>query len=225
MEKKFYVYVILAIITMTALAVFLNTVDEINNNVTLVAEIAVGIVITTIVYGTTKENEKRQKIFLGNLEKTRNNRINFYATKLVVDLEKIKNYFEVLENLPKKEFEKLNVPFYEKFKMTHVITLNLDGQQKEVPNFLYFNVMKKDLQIIESDLPPEISYFVGGNIEMSEMCLIPMYGKIHMHDKLWNQTKDNVIIAIERLNSTITEKKSLKEYGVVFTQINADTKI
>lgn len=248
--KRLPVFYAGLIVFFTAVAIFVtNNIESPDNDLfnatALVIEVGFGIAITWTVYVYSKKWSKESKIqqkktedlvidiqkleenqkrFLDELEKTRNSRVNFYGTKLITDFKTVQKYFSNIENLSTEEFEKLDATLYNKNRSAHVITIHVDTQEIEIPNFLFFDVMKKDLQIIESDLPPEVSYFVGQTIEILEICFVPIPWKTKRNDDLWDKAKKDVVTSIERLELQITEKKSLKDYGVFFVRHNADVK-
>src|SRR5207253_2488833 len=115
-----------------------------------------------------------QKQFLDKLELTRTARINFYGTKLVNDFGHIQRYFENMEKLPKAKVEKLNPEFFHQWDILHAITLAFDNQKVEIPCCQFFEVMKDDLQVIESDLTPDISYFVAQTLRLAQITLVPI---------------------------------------------------
>lgn len=172
-----------------------------------------------------KEFEEKQKEFLDELEKTRTARISFYGTKLITDFRTIQKYFDNVEKLPNEQLHKLDPAFFARNNFAHVITINVGNENVEIPNIQFFNVMKQDLQIIESDLPPEISYFAGKTIELAQFCFIPMGKNITVNDNLWKMTKDDIETAISRLDSLVSIKKTLKEYGLRFVRTNATIKL
>jgi hypothetical protein len=169
--------------------------------------------------------EEKQKLFLDELEKTRTARISFYGTKLITDFRTVQKYFSNVEKLPNDELKKLNPLFFAKLGLAHVVTLDIGNEKVEIPNIQYFNVMKRDLQIIESDLPPEVSYFAGVTIELAQLCFIPMNGNVDFNNALWKMAKQDVETAISRLDSIVTTKKSLIEYGLRFVRSNANIKL
>ncbi|CUR51625.1 exported protein of unknown function [Nitrosotalea devaniterrae] len=170
--------------------------------------------------GRINKFEEEQKIFLNELEKTRTARISFYGSKLITDFQTIQKYFVNVEKLPVAELQKMNPTFFAKFGFSHVITLNVNNENVEIPNIQFFNVMKQDLQVIESDLPPEVSYFAGTIIELAQLCFIPMNGNVDFNNELWKKTKQDVETAIGRLDSLVVVKKSLKDYEVKFVRSN-----
>ena len=169
--------------------------------------------------------EEEQKIFLNELEKTRTARISFYGTKLITDFKTIQKYFGNVEKLPYTELQKLNPSFFAKFGVAHVMTLDVNNENVEIPNMNYFNVMNHDLQVIESDLPPEVSYFAGATIELCRLSFIPMNKHVEINNALWNMAKQNVEIAIGRLDSLVAVQKPLVDYGVLFLRSNAKIKL
>lgn len=212
---------------------------DIDNQYTIIIEISVGGIIAFITFKRTgrdtakitqliariNQYEEKQEQFLGELERIRNARLGFYCTKLVTDFGVILNAFKFLEGLPETELLKLDNAYFDKFKIAHVVKVQVENRSADIPHLQYFIVMREDLRIVEPDLPPDISYLAGKTIELAQFSLVPIGGKIDTKNKLWELVKGDMQVAIDRLNSLIIDKKPLKEYGVHFYRNSADLKL